>query len=444
MQDPDRGLAAAHQALAQLVDAQGVGRLCVAYSGGADSTALLHLASAWGARRGVPVRVHHVDHGLHPRSAAWAEFCAARARELGLPYTCTRVTSAPPPGASVEAWAREARYAALAAGCAADEAVLTAHHREDQVETVMQRIVHAAGPHGLAGIPALRTLGHGWLARPLLGCTRDSLRSYLAGRAARWIDDPANSDVRYLRNRLRHTAWPALAAAVPGAADGLVRLAALQQALARGLDGYADALLGTAATRALPVAVLERAPLDLRPYVLRRFLDRAACLPIGARALRAILDSVCAARVDAAPTVSWGGHAVRRYRGVLYVMSEPLAPVPEVPQAWYRDDELHLSCGRLCAVRAADGELDAGRLDAADRVVVDFRRGGERCRPAGRRHHHALKKLFQDWGVPPWERERTPLLYLDGELAAVVGHCVCAGFAAPPGRPAYRLDWMPI
>ena len=174
----------------------------------------------------------------------------------------------------VEAWAREARYAALAAGCAADEAVLTAHHREDQVETVMQRIVHAAGPHGLAGIPALRTLGHGWLARPLLGCTRDSLRSYLAGRAARWIDDPANSDVRYLRNRLRHTAWPALAAAVPGAADGLVRLAALQQALARGLDGYADALLGTAATRALPVAVLERAPLDLRPYVLRRFLDR--------------------------------------------------------------------------------------------------------------------------------------------------------------------------
>lgn len=431
--------------MARLVESHALDHLCVAFSGGADSSALLILASEWGREHGIAVSAHHVDHGLQAQSASWASFCVERARELGVPCRVTKVTDAPPRGASIEAWARTERYTALAAHSAVGTVILTAHHRDDQAETVLQRAVDAAGPHGLAGIRAVRALGRGLLARPLLGCSRDELRAYLERRGVSWLADPANGDVRFVRNRLRHAVMPALDAALPGAIDGLVRMASLQSALARGLDAYADALLlpAAASSHRLPLARLDAVPVELRPYVVRRFLERAGGLPIGGRHLRAILDTVCAARVDAAPMVRWAGHAVRRYRGSVYLTANPLPPTPTSRQAWRFGTELALSCGRLSAVPAVDGELDATRLAAADAIDVDFRRGGEHCRPVGRGHRHALKKLFQEWGVPPWERARTPLLYVDGELAAVVGYCVCTGFAARAGQPACRLVWTP-
>jgi tRNA(Ile)-lysidine synthase len=132
---------------------------------------------------------------------------------------------------------------------------------------------------------------------------------------------------------------------------------------------------------------------------------------------------------------------VRRHRGVLHLTPHPLPPVPPSRLTWRPGADLVLPCGRLHGGRAVDGELDAARLDHAGTIAVDFRRGGENCRPDGREHRHALKKLFQEWGVPPWERERTPLLFVDGELAAVPGYCVCTGFAARAGQAAYRLVW---
>jgi tRNA(Ile)-lysidine synthase len=431
--------------LARLAATCDARRLLVAWSGGCDSTALLHLALAHARRHRLAIVAVHVDHALLPESAHWASHCTGYAARLGVPCVTRRLGTAPPVGASIEAWAREQRYAELAALTDATTLVLTAHHRDDQGETVLQRVLEGAGPHGLAGMRELRLLGAGHLGRPLLACGRDTLLRWATARGLCWVEDASNVDARFRRNRLRHEVLPLLASVVPGAVTGLLRLGGIQAAVAEGLDQLADALLDAAARPPwrIPIATLHAAGPQWGPFVLRRALVRAGCAPPGRRQLEEILVSACTARGDATPVVRWGAHAVRRYRGELYVTPAELPPTPSGVVAWSPDVPLNLSAGTLRARPGGALALDAARLRAGE-VTVRFRDGGERCRPHGSAHRRSLKHLFQDWGVPPWERARTPLVFVDGELAAVAGHCVCAGYAATAaGAAGLALDWTP-
>ncbi len=445
--------AQAEAALAALVARSGARRLLVALSGGLDSSVLLDLAGRYARRANLDISALHVDHGLAPDSAQWVAHSEALAARLGVPCTVHRVDGRPPAGASVEAWAREQRYAALAALARHDTLVITAHHRDDQCETVLQRVLEGAGPHGLVGMRDLRRLGAGHLGRPLLEVERAALRGHAKVAGLSWVEDASNQDRRFRRNRLRHEMLPRLEAAVPGARAGLLRLAAIQADVANGLDRFADGLLTASARPPHRIAIdtLGAAGPEWAPFVLRRALARAGCAQPGRRPLEAILGSVCGARRDANPVVCWGGHAVRRYRDELFVTPAALPPVPAEPVAWRAAQPLELAAGTLVLRRGRRHALDTARLDgrreAREAVLtVDFRRGGEVCRPHGGAHRRPLKHLFQEWGVPPWERLRTPLLYVDGELAAVVGHCVCEGFAAreeglePVWTPAGHAD----
>ncbi|MEQ8497457.1 MAG: tRNA lysidine(34) synthetase TilS, partial [Gammaproteobacteria bacterium] len=386
----------------------------------------------------------HVDHALAPNSADWAAHCERHAADLGVPCVTRRLVTSPPAGASVEAWAREQRYAELAAMTDAGTLVLTAHQRDDQCETILQRVLEGAGPYGLAGIRELRRLGAGYLARPLLCCSRAELAAWARARALSWVEDASNADGRFRRNRLRHDVLPVLSAAVPGAATGLLRLARIQAEVASGLDRMADAMLDAAARapHRIPVASLRAAGPEWAPFVLRRALVRAGCEPPGRRQLRQILECACTARADAVPVVRWGRHAVRRYRGELYVTAAELPGPPREALAWTAQTPLALAVGTL-SVRQGQGlALDPARLRSGA-MTVRFRVGGERCRLPGSAHRRTLKQLFQEWGVPPWERALTPLVFVDGELAAVAGHCVCAGHAAPAGSVGLELEWEP-
>jgi tRNA(Ile)-lysidine synthase len=416
-------------------------QLVVAFSGGRDSLVLLHIAAGFARARGLRVSAAHVDHGLADASATWASTCQARAEALGIDCVVLRVVATPPPGVSLEAWARAERYALLEALCIERTLLLTAHHEDDQRETVLQRVLAGAGPHGLAGIPAFRRFGRGCLGRPLLSVSRAAITAYAQHYRLSAIEDPANADGRFLRNRLRHRLLPMLDELVPGGRAGLLRLGRIQHELARGLDALADALIERAG---LPVWQLAEASLDaagseLAPFVLRRALARAGIPRPGTHQLQEILGSLRRARPDAGPVVCWGGHAVRRYRDCLYFTAATLPAPPTLPLPWHGREALQLPWGRLRAVKGSSQAINPDCFERTD-VTVAFRAGGERCRPVGRSNSQALKKLFQDWGVPPWERELIPLLYVDGQLAAVAGHCVCAPFAAP--GDGVVLEWQ--
>lgn len=419
-------------------------RYVIACSGGPDSHALLDAAARLrDALAPATVCAVHVDHGLAPESPAWVSHCASVCAGLDLPLEVLRVDARPRAGASPEAAARRARYAAIAAFLNAGEVALTAHTREDQAETVLLGLLRGGGARGLAGMPRARPLGAGWLGRPLLDLPRAALAAYAAARGLESIHDPSNEDPRLGRGHLRRHVLPALRERWPGVDRTLARVAAGQADLAALADevGAAD-LAATRGKSPDQLRVPALAALDgFRARNTLRLWIESLGLPAPASAhLDRIVEDALAAPRDRAPLVRWPGAEVRRHRDALHAMP-PLPPaLPGQVLDWPLERPLALPLGRLRALPATGEGIDAARLAGA-RVEVRFRRGGERCRPAGRGVTRPLKALLQEQGIPPWLRPHLPLVCIGGEIAAVPGVCICEPFAAAPGGAGRVLRW---
>ncbi len=421
--------------------------LCVAFSGGIDSTALLAALAGVRARH-FALRAVHIDHGLHPDSAQWARHCRALARRLGVPLKVVRVTVARRPGGSLEEAARAERYRALARLLAPAEVLLTAHTQDDQLETVLLQLFRGCGLPGLAAMPELAAFGPGRHARPLLGFTRAQLAPWVEAAALRVLEDPSNADERFDRNYLRRqvlpavrTRWSAVGAAVARtarhAAEGQRLLETLARAdLERASDGAA---LSVKALRALSAA--------RRRNALRYWIAQGGHTVPDARRLEQIASAVIEARADAHPQVAWGEWRVERQADRLVL--EPgahrgrhAAPVEEIRWDPRRSPrcELPEGCGVLELRPDAHGPLDLQALGAP--LTVRWRRGGERLRlhPGGARR--ALKSLLQEARVPPAERSRLPLVFCDGTLLAVADLWLEASVRAARGAThRARLLW---
>lgn len=428
------------QLLRRLLEQPVPSAYCVAYSGGADSHCLLHALAALRERLARPLRAVHVDHRLQPRSAAWARHCATVAAGLGVPLEQRTVTVSPHPQGP-EAEARAARYAVFAELLRPNEALLLAHHQDDQAETLLLRLLRGAGVTGMAAMPVRRPLGRGWLLRPLLDVSRRALRGYAERQGIEWVEDPSNQAPVYDRNYLRHEILPRLEQRWPAAAERLAS-AARRASEADELLGElaAEDLARIGADRTLPVAAVAALSPPRRRNLLRHWLRDQGVQPPEAARLEAGLRALLEAGADRQPELLWSGGRLLRHGGRLHLLPARLPPPPDEALEWDWRRPLEVpGAGRLELVPAVGG-LDPARL-AGGAVRVVFRRGGERCRVAGKGHSQALKKLLQEAGVPPWERERMPLIQVEGELAAVGELVVCEGFAAPAGAAGLAVRW---
>ncbi len=435
-------------------------RLIVGYSGGLDSHVLLHLLAAhrasWPERTLAAV---YVDHGLQTASASWGEHCARVCRELTMPFRVLRINARPMAGESPEAAARRARYAAFAAELGPDAALLTAHHRDDQAETLLLQLLRGAGPHGLAAMPTVSRLGQGWRLRPLLDIARADLLAYAHEHGLRWIEDASNADTRFDRNYLRHQILPLLKERWPAVSRNLARSAQWCAETTTWLDAEADIDLAHVATHRpdcldLP-ALRELSELRQRNG-LRRWLRRLGLPVPDRRQLHHILHDALTAAPDRNPCVRWAGAEVRRYRDGLYAMPALTPHDAQQTLVWRASGDGWLplelpGVGWLRMERIVGAGLRAEVL-AGGSLLVQFRQGGEQFRPVGRSHSQELKKLLQQAGIPPWERDRLPLLYSppaptlppqgggSEPLLAVVGLGVAAEYAAAPGE----RGWQPV
>lgn len=404
------------------------GRWLVGFSGGADSHALLHaLASLDGV--GHDVLALHVHHALQPQAGEWAKRCAGMAQAAGVRYEVLNVDVRRISGLGLEAAARSARYAALARSMQPGDVLLTAHHRDDQAETLLLQLLRGAGPAGLAGMPRLAPFGPGWHARPLLGQTREALRTYLRRQQLEWIEDPSNRSLDAARNYLRHKVVPVLDARWPAAGRTLARAAQhqaetleLTTALGRAdIEAAAASQPGVLSVSALRILSRARLHNALRVWLA----DKNLPVPNAAR-LAQVRARVLEAAADAQPHLHWPGGELRRYRDGLYAMA-PL-PAHDSTQVFTWDTEagplVIPTLGRSLSVAELRTDADALKR-SAKAVSVRFRRGGERCRLRGRAHSRALKTLLQEAGVPPWERDRIPLLYVGDRLREVIGYWLC-------------------
>jgi tRNA(Ile)-lysidine synthase len=406
-------------------------RYVIAFSGGLDSTALAHALVV--SSPGIPIVAVHIDHCLHDESARWSAHCEAFARELGIEYRSRVVTVQLESGKGPEASAREARYTALHAELQHGDWLLSAHHREDQAETLLLNLVRGSGPAGIAGIGAIRRFGPGWLARPLLNTDRASLRDYVAEREVRWIEDPSNIDRRFDRNFLRHDILPRLKSRWPDIAARLHRSAAHAGEAASLMADLAeidlDALGGVA--EHLPIDGLLALTPGRQRNLLRHALRLLGLSTPTALQLERILKEVLPAREDAQPHVTWPGASVRRYRNGLYLLPEVLADAPLCGPISGHEVPLGAGLGVLHFEPGASGGLSNGLFERGLRL--DVRQGGEEFKPKGHAHTRKLKKLLQDEGVVPWMRERLPLLYSGAQLVAVGDLWIASDAFSEPG-----------
>ena len=409
-------------------------RCWVAYSGGLDSHVLLHaMASLRDEQPGRVVEAIHVNHALQPQAHAWAEHCQQVCAALQVPCHVLQVNAAPARGESPEAAARHARYQALAGTLQAGDVLLTAHHRDDQAETLLLQLLRGSGPHGLAAMPLVSPFGPGLHLRPLLEFTHAELQHYASEQQLAWVDDPSNAETSFDRNYVRHEIMPRLLARWPATSAMLARSARHAADAAKVLDTMAQHDLTHVAGEAGTLSVMQLQTLDLpRQRNALRAWFRQLNLPLPSAAhIEHILRDLVAAASDKEPCVRWPGVEVRRYRDSMYACR----PLPLHDSAlilvWDMQAPLRLPAdlGTLHVTPMQGQGLKAALRDRAD-ISVRFRRGGEYCRPVGRGHRHELRKLCQEAGIPPWQRDRMPLIYVGAELAAVGSRWLCEPFQA--------------
>jgi tRNA(Ile)-lysidine synthase len=420
-------------------------RLVVAYSGGLDSLVLLHALTQLRDSQITHFELEaiHVHHGVNARADDWVSHCQHICEQLQVPLA-VRYVELGETQANLENQLRDARYQIFAEQLNSGDMLVLAHHADDQAETLLLRMLRGAGPQGLAGMPVQRPLGEGCLLRPLLDFSRAELELYAQQHQLSWVEDDSNVDTRFDRNYLRHEVIPKLAERWPRVRETFSRNAQVSTEAAITLNYFLERELR-------PVMAQNQGGLvcdwllgfepALQRNLLRGWLKKLNLPLCGAKHLQQIVDEVASAATDANPLLCWSGVEVRRFKGVIYAL-KPLAEYDaKAVFEWTIPQSLSLSGagGRLCI----EQHVGQGLLvtDGAS-VSVRFRQGGEYCRLAGRGHGKLLKKLLNELQVPPWLRDRVPLIYIDNELAAVADLCICEGFQAAAGHTGFLVQWQ--
>jgi tRNA(Ile)-lysidine synthase len=426
---------------ARLSEIAGPGdRIVLGLSGGIDSIVLLDVLARLAPRLRLRLETLHVNHGLSPNADAWARFCKAVSRRLGVRARVVKVDVVR--ANSIERAAREARYEALL-GARADHVVL-AHNRDDQAETVLLQLLRGAGVKGLAAMAFVRAArgSASCVLRPLLEVPRADIERYAKRRKLEWIEDESNTDVRYTRNWLRRELIPHLARRVPAYREALTRAARNCGEAAQLLDELALLdLAAVASDDTLRVEALRAMSAARAKNVLRFVIDaRGWRMPDAAR-LDEALRQALRARAGARVAVNLGSCELRRHAAAIHLVPLGAGADAGEPIAWRGEARLTLPDASVLTMRRARGNgLSAARLAGAE-VTIRRRRGGERLRLDAARPRRTVKNLLQEAGLPPWQRERVPFIYCGDELACVPGLGVDYRFRARASEPSVVPEW---
>ena len=422
-------------------------QIVLAYSGGLDSHVLLHLLARY--KQQYPQHQYlavHVHHGLSANADAWLTHCQQTAQALDIAFVAERVSLQLGNRTSLEAIARSARYDAIAKHLRADSLLLLGQHLDDQFETFLLQLKRGAGIKGLSAMAQVMpfALRPGCqLCRPLLTQSQQSLVDYAEAAGLHWVEDESNQDQGYERNFLRHDIiprlkqrWPQIASAVHRSAE----LCAEQQQLAdevAALDFAGAQSRLDMGGRGLKITKLASLSKIRRNNLLRFWLAQQQLTMPSRQHLALLWQEVVNASVDANPQLSWQGGQFRRFQDVLYnvpvfadLKHQIIALSPQLQQI-----ELPDGIGRLdiewddahIHLTASDTKISVAPPRAGQRVTIRFR-GQGKCQPLGRRGSRSIKKLYQEYQVAPWLRDRIPLLHYDDEVVCAIGLWVCQGY----------------
>lgn len=404
-------------------------RLVVGFSGGVDSRVLLALVARFAKESQRECFAVHVHHGLSSYADQWVERCAQWAHDSGVPLVVESVTLEPH-GRSIEACAREARYQTLASHVEHNDLLLTGQHADDQLETFLLAVKRGSGPKGLSAMAQCRTFSCGYLVRPFLEVKRSMIEAFALENQLQWIEDESNQDTRFDRNYIRHQVAPLLNQRWPHFSEAVQRSAQLcseqESLLDELLVHKLQALIRT--DNSLSILGLAESSELMRARLIRMWLDKQGALMPSRAHLDKIWSQVAMAQHDANPKLKLAKGEVRRFNHHLY-----LVDVYEDVSAWSDSVNLETALrlpddlGRLLLRRSTHGQMSYQALQTAPLSVM-FEPQGLSARPAERGHSRKLKKLFQEYQVPSWQRRRMPILMCGDKVAAIANLFIAHDF----------------
>lgn len=380
---------------------------------------LAHLLHSLPEHYAKPVMAIHINHGLHPEADSWQSHCAAFCLDLGVSFIAEGVQVSNT-GKGLEAAARDQRYAALSRHLNSDDALFTAHHQQDQAETVLLNLFRGAGVDGLAGMPIQKKLEQAVHVRPLLNISKTEIQSYAAHHQLTWVSDPSNQDTVFTRNYIRESLlpnlrqrWQEVDTVLSRTAQNMGQAAVLLKDLA-----VLDFATTVDNEQRLKLETFKELSVARQHNLLRYWLGQHQLIPSSAQ-IDAVLNQCIGAAEDATPAVELGEYVIRRYRDRLYLLLQTDS-APVQPCTWDLKENLELS--ELGLSLEPEWLLSRyAELSDEDRVQIRFRQGGEKFKADKQGLKKSLKHYFQETGVPPWERDRIPLIYQNDELIAVWG-----------------------
>jgi tRNA(Ile)-lysidine synthase len=415
-------------------------RIVVAYSGGLDSSVLLDLVVSYVREcKNISLSLIHVDHGLSPSSLEWGIHCKEIASLYNLKCSVVRVTSLRKAKQSEEAWARNARYEILERHVDANSILLTAHHKNDQVETIIHHAMSGAGPHGLKGMRHVRSFGQGSLVRPLLNFSAEFIKEYALEKKLKWVEDSSNFSDKYLRNNIRKTGLPALEKIYPSALEGIYRVGLRQLEIVDGLNQIFDPKIKECVISEgiYSVKIFKFFPESLHGFLVKRLLEQID-FPVPRESHVLAILGILNSTGKRSPVVRWGGVEVRLYRSQMYLMRE--LPVSTCPSLGWTGLSVSMPWGELEVEKNTGREvLDPNKISHQP-IKICFRKGGEKFQPSRSAFHHDLKKLFQQWNVPPWERAFVPIIKNGDEIVAVCGYGISRKYLAEEGEVGFSFN----
>lgn len=417
-------------------------RFWIAYSGGLDSSVLLHLLSTNRDQLDSDIIAIHVNHQISKNSDVWTKHCEITCEQLGIELKKITIDASNPEGTGPEAHARQLRYDAIRQLIDNNDVLLTAHHQDDLAETFILQLMRGAGPEGLAGIPLIIPFGIGWIMRPLLGYTRKQLEDYARNNNLEWVEDESNLDLDIDRNFVRKNVMPCLEQRWPAATRTIARSARHQSDMIEILKEIA--VLDFEKVRcntndSLNIAEFKKLSESRQKNLLRYwFRLNGHSLPSN-NIIRHILSGIINARNDSMPLIQWKDTEIRRYRDKIYIMKPSGNTVDGY--TWHMETPLTFEWGSLHAKPVTGRGVRASSI-IDNTIEVRFRAGGEKIYPVGRHETHKLKKLFQETGIPPWRREKIPLLYINNQLAAVPGYWIDKKFNTGENEAGWEITLL--
>jgi tRNA(Ile)-lysidine synthase len=405
-------------------------RLVVALSGGVDSVVLLHLLVQYKLHQpNVVVIAHNVNHGLSANAASWADFCGVLCEQLKVPLLTSKVMIKQQTRSSLEALAREARYQSFQDKMHEHDIILTGHHQDDQLETLLLALKRGSGSTGLQGIQSIQPFHDGYLIRPLLVFSRQQIMDYAAFHQLTWVEDESNQNIDFDRNFIRQKISPLLIERWPSIAQSASRTAQLCQDQQHLLDEFAEQDLRLCSVepfskQTVSIATLNDFSSPRRNNVLRHWLKSNGLQYPSSKQLGVLWDEVALAQFDKQPSLNLISHSVCRYQSKLYLVPNKTIKIPNEPVKWSGESTLWLSEGYLGVnfSKVEPAIAEQHRVTCCLRPHLD---PALICSPEGRSKPRSIKKLLHEYNVPPWQRDEVVFIFVDNQLVEALGIWKC-------------------